>query len=421
MQVKPIVRCAIVLTMVLTEAFPKVAHAAVNARNNPDCTLVSRTCVDRAARWIAGQWVSRPCWRWRDQYNCAGPVVDTCQQYVNRGCAQIGSTCSSRLSSGACRTLTQTYRCLVQRGGSFDNCASYVNQGCTLTATRSTTQPNNGVVSTNTYRCLDHKGAPFDNCRQLVARGCRQIGSSCIYRTASGVCTTVDKTFQCLIRKGATTTRRVCGNAAMCVDGNCFRTNAPPANDFAYVVSRFAAAGAAGASAGASGGVSIFKGSPERCNRTILGAKNCCTASPSGWGKAIVRGCPASAKRLAQARQAGQAIYIGTLCANKAIFGACLRKQEVWCVFPSKLARIVQKQGRLQLGIGWGGAQSPDCRGFTPQEFQRLDFSKMDLSEFYADIMTRMTPMSATKLGNRIQTRMQNYYNSGAPNGGLVK
>jgi len=455
--------CAVLVMAVAIMLAPSGSYAAINARTNPDCTLVSRTCVDHAARLIAGQWVSRPCWRWRDQYNCAGPVVDTCQQYVNRGCAQIGSVCNSRLPSGACQTLMQTYRCLAQAGNSFNNCTPWINRGCsrtasniasrsagggitynntyrcldrrgaafdhctpythrgcTLTASTTTPQPPNGTTTRNTYKCQDYKGSAFDNCRQLTAQGCKQIGSSCIFHKPSGACATFDKTFQCLTKKGTTTTKQLCGNAAMCVDGSCFKTNAPPGNDFAAVVSRFAALTAAGASVNASGGVSIFKGSPEHCNSTIFGAKNCCTASPSGWGKGIVKGCPASAKKLAQARQAGLAIYIGTFCANKAFFGACLRKQEVWCAFPSKLARIVQKQGRLQLGIGWGSAQSPNCRGFTPQEMQRLDFSRMDLSEFYADVMARMTPMDANTLGNRISTRVKNYFNRGAPNGGRL-
>ena len=34
-----------------------------------------------------------------------------------------------------------------------------------------------------------------------------------------------------------------------------------------------------------------------------------------------------------------------------------------WCVFGSKLGRILQQQGRRQLGIGWSG-----CRGFTVSE-----------------------------------------------------
>jgi hypothetical protein len=37
----------------------------------------------------------------------------------------------------------------------------------------------------------------------------------------------------------------------------------------------------------------------------------------------------------------------------------------------------------------WGTPQAPYCRGFTPEEFQALDFSKMDLSEYYADVTSK--------------------------------
>lgn len=37
----------------------------------------------------------------------------------------------------------------------------------------------------------------------------------------------------------------------------------------------------------------------------------------------------------------------------------------------------------------WGDPENPNCRGFTPEEFQMLDFSRMDLSEWYEDIETK--------------------------------
>jgi conjugal transfer mating pair stabilization protein TraN len=44
-----------------------------------------------------------------------------------------------------------------------------------------------------------------------------------------------------------------------------------------------------------------------------------------------------------------------------------------YCQFDSKLAQIVQQQGRNgQLHIGFGGASSPDCRGITVAELQGL-------------------------------------------------
>ena len=51
-------------------------------------------------------------------------------------------------------------------------------------------------------------------------------------------------------------------------------------------------------------------------------------------------------------------------------------------MFGSKLGRILQQQGRAQLGIGWG-----DCRGFTVAEVERIDFDRLDLSEFTEDLM----------------------------------
>ena len=49
-------------------------------------------------------------------------------------------------------------------------------------------------------------------------------------------------------------------------------------------------------------------------------------------------------------------------------------------MFGSKLGRILQQQGRSQLGIGWSS-----CRGLTVAEIKRIDFAGLDLSEFTED------------------------------------
>ena len=53
----------------------------------------------------------------------------------------------------------------------------------------------------------------------------------------------------------------------------------------------------------------------------------------------------------------------------------------------SMLARIVNEQGRVQVGKGWGGSESPDCSGFTVAQLQSLDFAAMDFTEFYASLV----------------------------------
>jgi len=82
--------------------------------------------------------------------------------------------------------------------------------------------------------------------------------------------------------------------------------------------------------------------------------------------------------------------YVGTRCVKK-FLGICLQKVKVFCCFNSKLARIIHEQGRPQLSTfgpsgGWGSAKRPNCRGFTPEEFQAIDFARIDFSEYVEDI-----------------------------------
>jgi conjugal transfer mating pair stabilization protein TraN len=69
----------------------------------------------------------------------------------------------------------------------------------------------------------------------------------------------------------------------------------------------------------------------------------------------------------------------------------CVQRNQSYCCFNSKLARILQEQGRAQIPSigGFGSAQSPNCRGFTTHEFQSLDFTKIDLTGYHAQIRTK--------------------------------
>jgi conjugal transfer mating pair stabilization protein TraN len=76
------------------------------------------------------------------------------------------------------------------------------------------------------------------------------------------------------------------------------------------------------------------------------------------------------------------------------------------------LARIVNEQGRVQIGKGWGGAQSPDCSGFTVAQLQTLDFAAMDLSEFYASLVPTLPNVGALQ-GNSASRIPTCYYGQG--------
>lgn len=66
----------------------------------------------------------------------------------------------------------------------------------------------------------------------------------------------------------------------------------------------------------------------------------------------------------------------------------CLEKKRSYCQFDSKLAQIVQQQGRNgQLRISFGSAKHPDCRGITVDELQKIQFNRLDFTNFYEDLM----------------------------------
>jgi len=139
---------------------------------------------------------------------------------------------------------------------------------------------------------------------------------------------------------------------------------------------------------GCQGNVYIFNGNDYRCRPPGVetGFSNCCRKSSTWFG---LGQCNEREKILAKLRSwgklDGQCHYVGSYCVVK-VLGSCLQKKKTYCCFHSVLARIVQEQGRKQLGISWGSPKSPNCRGFTPDEFQRIDFSKIDFSEWYSEV-----------------------------------
>jgi hypothetical protein len=86
-------------------------------------------------------------------------------------------------------------------------------------------------------------------------------------------------------------------------------------------------------------------------------------------------------------RDASLCVDLGAYCSRRLpVIRTCLEQTQSFCCFNSRLARIVNEQGLAQVGRGFGSATSPGCSGFSVAELQALDFSRMDLAEFYAEI-----------------------------------
>ena len=133
--------------------------------------------------------------------------------------------------------------------------------------------------------------------------------------------------------------------------------------------------------------------------------KDCCKLS--GWGKNLgLVGCNAEEKQLAENRQKGLCVEVGTYCAERIpITGICLRKKTNFCCFQSKLTKALQQQGRGQLGMDFGTPECPDCRGLTVDELSRIDFSKLDLTEAFSDLQPKLKDPAA--INDKLQQKLK--------------
>lgn len=124
----------------------------------------------------------------------------------------------------------------------------------------------------------------------------------------------------------------------------------------------------------------------------------------------IAKACIGGDMDTAAAVSSGHCIEVGTYCSKRYKFIGCVQRKRSFCCFNGKMQRIFHEQGRSQLTTfnGFGSAKEPDCRGYTPEEFQALDFSKMDLSEYYEDLNHN----SSVEVQKTMTTKTQEFYNN---------
>lgn len=83
---------------------------------------------------------------------------------------------------------------------------------------------------------------------------------------------------------------------------------------------------------------------------------------------------------------------VGSYCSQKVLF-TCTVTTQSYCCYNSILARIINEQGRPQIGKQYGSPKAPDCSGFTAEELQSLDFGAIDLSEFSKTVTPNLPNM----------------------------
>jgi conjugal transfer mating pair stabilization protein TraN len=263
---------------------------------------------------------------------------------------------------------------------------------------------------------------------------CQFNRTQCLDDPQSGACKVEERIYTCPIPANATTpSQSVCGGDIYCVGGECEAVTREASTEFKDAVVGLNTLTQARSEFDEMD-FKLFKGTAMGCHKPIFGLVNCCAGKVSGLiptaagaaalvaGPAAIAGlatpfltlflCSASEKELDVRERMGLCHILGSYCSEK-VLGICTTKRKSSCCFLSKLTRILQEQGRVQLSKTWGTPKSPDCSGFTIEEFAQLDLSKMDFTEVYQEFIDAAKVPDEASTMTDIQAKIKSYYAQG--------
>ena len=343
--------------------------------------------------------------------DCSHPLQVTVELQVGRQLpAKAAAQLTLHLVSKSPPIITEEWRdsCqLIHERITTEHCKLQNTETCSSTTT---TRMINGISvtrpcwqTTTHYQCAPS----LNTCAPLREKGCEQINSVCS-SSKDNHCLTHQQTFRCPVQQCTADIGVVCNGETFCFAGDCTKPTRQADPDFQSSASQLAAMNDAAKQFDTA---VIFKGRSNSCSNDALGFSNCCR--DTGWGIDLnLAHCDAQEKQLAHDKSVGLTVYIGEYCSHH-ILGACTSKRKAYCTFPSKLARIIQQQGRFQLGMTFGNANKPRCNGLTPEQLQHIDMSKIDYREFYDDVMKAQPSSSINASQQQIQQRIQAWSEQG--------
>jgi len=378
------------------------------ALTNGRCSVVtSARCVDGpATKQVDGAPVTRDCWRYETTLSCEGDSapIDECASLISQGCTPVNARCKQKNpTTDVCEVTQNTYSCTVpaQQKSGTANCPSNVVCVGASCFDSASTRDSDFARSMSLMEAAREAGVYLNKDLMQVFRGEQ---NSCRDRLLKNCCTTDSA--------GAGMSNQSVYGVGSNLVFDILMDEANRQALYAGVSSLLAGSGFSGTFS--TYGVSVaVNGSALPAGSTVLFSTDSLVVAFDPWTLAIavviyvvmsMASCNEQEGRLAMKEGAGLCHTIGSYCSGCfRLFGKCVSCTEHTtgkCCFNSRLARIVQEQGRTQIGKGWGTAQNPDCSGFTVAQLQQLDFGAMDMTEFYQFIIPKLPNAAAIQQKN---------------------
>lgn len=256
------------------------------------------------------------------------------------------------------------------------------------------------------YQCIGTR--QNNDCSALDAKTqCTFDHEQCLDDPQVGACKVRDRVYRC---KSAPTKSGdqayICGGDLYCLNGECTQVEREASTEFKDAMVAVQTLGDIRDDFD-SADLTLFKGEDERCSQKLFGLSNCC----SGKGVPLLTPwlCNAADRAVDTKDDKGLCHKVGSYCSDS-VFGICVTRKQSYCCFSSKLTRILQEQGRAQIGKGWGAPKRPVCTGFTVAEFQTLDLSRMDFTEVYAEFADAARVPDEVGQSIEMQRKIEEYY-----------
>ena len=371
-------------------------------------------CLLGASLPVGAVQLTQTCWNYAYTYTCQGTSSNTCSQYSsNNLCSQQNSSCTGYLGeTGQCNSWSNKYSCqtLAARSSQQMQCASNLTTPLAIstTATQNTTfvqaalaleianetqtysqSPNNifyGVSESCTVGDLGIK-----NCCQTTPGGkANSVAFGLVFGASASV---VKYAGQSALDTGSVYVFDTLYAAGSPYSQGMYESMIASSNIVAsesgdIVGTQFASGGFSLSAYGFTYSATSIEGSGLMGATTELGSSGV-YFNPYAFAAyaAItiienVASCTPAEQLLGLHRGSNLSQFEHQYCSNKTpIINTCMEWTSQYCSFNSVLAKIINTQGKAQLGI-----DPSSCSGLSQSQLTQLNMSKIDFSQFTASM-----------------------------------
>jgi len=242
-----------------------------------------------------------------------------------------------------------------------------------------------------------------------IPQNCNLQFSKCLNFSSENICNYRQFSYLCSTTTINSSAQVDCGSNVYCTNNQCEKAKDDSSQDFATPIAYLSAINESAKDNNKNNDLKIFSGQVKNCSKDTVSYNNCCR--DDGWGQNIMgASCSSEEKELMAMQEKKLCHFVGSFCAKKmAISGKCMENKKAYCCFNSKISRVIMQQGKNQLGKEWGSPETPDCKGFTPDELAKLQFDKMDLNEIAIDIEAQVKVPDKNMIENKVKKTVEDY------------